>query len=48
MSDNVNVLIERMNHETLRKKKYLGPNADAVSMASSPSKNPSMRIKAAD
>ena len=50
MSDNVNTLIEKMNQETVRKRKYLGPNigGDSMSMNSSPSKDPSVRIKAAD
>ena len=30
MSDNVNILIEKMNQETLKKKKYLGVNAAAA------------------
>ena len=37
MSDNVNLLIEKMNQESLRKRKYLGPGqasiADKQSMA---------------
>ena len=50
MSDNVNTLIEKMNHEAIRKRKYLGPNigADSMSMASSPSRDPSVRFKAAE
>lgn len=50
MSDNVNTLIERMNQETLRKKKYLGPvgGNDGVSSHGSPKKTPASRLKAAE
>ena len=51
MSDNVNLLIERMNQETLRKKKYLGPpigGKDGVSSQGSPHKTPASRLKAAE
>jgi len=57
MSDNVNILIEKMNQETLKKKKYLGGANPAVAGGAGPSgaqstisrsSRGSTRIRAAD
>ena len=48
MSDNVNLLIEKMNQETLRKRKYLNAGPAGATSTQSRSSRGSTRIRAAD